>query len=92
MQADANLASERADAVRASDLNGPLLAVLCVLFGLFGAHRFYARRTGSAILQLVTLGGLGISWFIDLLFVLFGEFRDAEGRQVDVWRGFWKDF
>lgn len=92
MQADADLLSERPAVARTSDLNGPLLAVLCVLLGVFGAHRFYARRIGSGLLQALTFGGLGIWWFIDLLFVLFGEFRDAEGRKVDVWRGFWQDW
>ena len=75
-----------------SPLNGPLLAVLCLLFGVFGAHRFYAGRVRSGVLQLLTLGGLGVWMLIDLLFVLFGEFRDAQGRKVDVWGDFWKDF
>ncbi len=40
--------------------NGGLSLVLCLLLGVFGAHRFYAGKTCSAVLQLVTLGGLGI--------------------------------
>ena len=34
--------------------------LLAFFFGVFGAHRFYVGKTGTAILQLFTLGGLGI--------------------------------
>ena len=67
--------------------NGGLMLVLCLLLGLFGAHRFYAGKTSSAVVQLVTLGGLGIWTFVDLLFILFGEFTDADGRKVNTWKG-----
>ena len=40
--------------------NGGLMLVLCLLLGIFGAHRFYAGKTRTAVLQLFTLGGLGI--------------------------------
>ena len=72
----------------ASPKNGMLMAVLCLLFGIFGAHRFYAGKTGSAVLQLFTLGGLGIWAVIDFLFIVFAEFTDAQGRKVDPWIGF----
>ena len=70
-----------------SPKNGGLMLVLCLLLGIFGAHRFYAGKTGTAVLQLVTLGGLGIWTLIDLLFILFGEFTDAEGKKVNTWKG-----
>ncbi|HYL91044.1 MAG TPA: TM2 domain-containing protein [Burkholderiales bacterium] len=69
-----------------SEKNGGLMLVLCLLLGIFGAHRFYAGKTRSAVLQLVTLGGLGIWTLVDLLFILFGEFTDAQGRKVDTWK------
>ena len=67
--------------------NGGLMLVLCLLLGIFGAHRFYAGKKGTAVLQLFTLGGLGVWTLIDLLFILFGEFTDAEGRKVNTWKG-----
>jgi TM2 domain-containing membrane protein YozV len=67
--------------------NGGLMLVLCLLLGIFGAHRFYAGKTKSALLQLITLGGAGIWTLVDLLFILFGEFTDAEGRKVNTWKG-----
>ena len=34
--------------------------LLCFFLGIFGAHRFYVGKIGTAIAQIFTLGGLGI--------------------------------
>src|SRR5262245_62172123 len=34
--------------------------LLAFFFGVFGAHRFYVGKIGTAIVQLFTLGGLGV--------------------------------
>ena len=60
-------------------------ALLCVFLGVFGAHRFYVGKTGTGVLQLVTLGGLGIWMLVDLILILTGQFRDADGRQLTEW-------
>jgi len=39
------------------------------------------------VLQLLTLGGLAIWTLVDLLFILFSEFTDAEGRKVNTLKG-----
>ena len=59
--------------------------VLCFLFGVFGAHRFYAGKIGTGILQLVTIGGLGIWAMIDLIRLVVGNFSDADGRKITEW-------
>ena len=59
--------------------------LLCLLLGVFGAHRFYVGKMGTAILMLVTLGGLGIWYLVDLILVLAGSFRDSEGLRVYRW-------
>lgn len=59
--------------------------LLCILFGVFGAHRFYTGKTGTAILQLFTLGGLGIWMTIDLIFLIVGAFKDKDGRTLTEW-------
>ncbi|MES2176784.1 MAG: TM2 domain-containing protein [Gemmatimonadota bacterium] len=60
-------------------------ALLAFLFGVFGAHRFYAGKTGTAIIQLLTLGGLGIWAMIDLVLIIVGAFTDADGRKITEW-------
>jgi len=62
-----------------------LTTILCLCFGVFGAHRFYVGRSKSGIVQLCTIGGLGIWMVIDLILVLFGEFSDREGRKIKDW-------
>lgn len=59
--------------------------LLCFFFGVFGAHRFYVGKTGTAILQLVTLGGLGIWTTIDFIMIIIGAFTDADGNKVTQW-------
>ena len=68
-----------------SDKKRLLATILALLFGVLGAHRFYVGKTGSAILQLFTLGGLGIWAFIDFVIVVFGEFTDAQGKKITAW-------
>lgn len=40
---------------------------LCILLGMFGAHKFYEGRTGMGILYLFTFGLLGIGWIVDIV-------------------------
>jgi len=56
--------------------------LLCLFLGVFGAHRFYVGKTGTAVVQLLTLGGLGIWSFIDLIMIIVGKFTDKAGLLV----------
>lgn len=58
---------------------------LSVTLGMFGAHRFYTGKTGTGLLMLVTIGGLGFWYLYDLILVASGEFRDSEDRVVYTW-------
>ena len=69
----------------ASDKSRALAAILAFFFGVFGAHRFYVGKIGTAVAQLLTIGGLGIWSFIDFLIILFGEFTDADGFKIRNW-------
>jgi TM2 domain-containing membrane protein YozV len=59
--------------------------LLCFFFGIFGAHRFYVGKTGTALLQLVTLGGLGIWATIDFIMIIIGAFKDVDGNKITQW-------
>lgn len=59
--------------------------LLCWFLGNLGAHRFYVKKVGTAILMIFTLGGLGIWSLIDLILILVGSFRDKKGRVVFYW-------
>ena len=59
--------------------------VLALVFGVFGAHRFYVGKTGSAIVQLCTLGGLGIWAIVDCIIIASGGFTDGDGRRITRW-------
>ena len=52
--------------------------VLCFFLGTFGVHRFYNKKIGTGILQLLTLGGLGIWALIDLVLILLNKFKMSE--------------
>ncbi len=59
--------------------------ILVFLFGIFGAHRFYAGKIGTAVLQLCTCGGFGIWSMIDLILIVCGAFTDEAGQRITQW-------
>jgi TM2 domain-containing membrane protein YozV len=61
----------------------PLLLLLLLLFlGSCGAHRYYARKIGTGILMILTLGGLVVWTLGDLIFIATGNFRDGKGNKI----------
>ncbi|NTV29294.1 MAG: TM2 domain-containing protein [Candidatus Omnitrophica bacterium] len=61
--------------------------LLCLfpVLGFLGVHRYYAGKVGTGLLMLVTLGGLGVWWLIDLIFIGCGSFRDKNGKLIKNW-------
>jgi hypothetical protein len=59
--------------------------ILCFFLGVFGAHRFYAGKHLTGILQACTLGGLGIWMLVDMILIVTGSFSDARGRKITEW-------
>ncbi len=53
--------------------------LLSFLLGYLGVDRFYLGQIGWGILKLVTLGGLGIWYVIDLILIATGSMRDQNG-------------
>lgn len=56
--------------------------LLCFFLGVLGIHRFYVGKIGTGILQLVTLGGLGIWALIDFIMIVVGKFSDGNGLMI----------
>jgi hypothetical protein len=68
-----------------SDKSRGVALALAFFLGVFGAHRFYVGKIGTGLLQLCTIGGLGLWWLYDNILVASGEFRDSEGRRLTSW-------
>ncbi|HET7583338.1 MAG TPA: TM2 domain-containing protein [Gemmatimonadaceae bacterium] len=69
----------------ASDKRALPAFLLCFFLGCLGVHRFYAGKIGTGVLQLVTFGGLGIWWLVDLIMIATGQFTDDEGKKISMW-------
>lgn len=50
--------------------------------GVIGVDRFYLGKIGTGILKLITVGGFGLWWLIDLIMVLAGATRDKAGNPL----------
>lgn len=59
--------------------------LLCFFLGCFGIHRFYVGKIGTGVLQLLTLGGLGIWALIDFVMIIIGKFTDKDGNALTEW-------
>ena len=50
-------------------VNWLLVLLMSIFFGQIGVDRFIIGHTGLGILKLLTLGGFGIWWLIDIILV-----------------------
>jgi len=56
--------------------------LLSIFFGSLGIDRFYLGKIGTGILKLVTLGGLGIWYLIDIILIATGTMHDKWDRPL----------
>jgi TM2 domain-containing membrane protein YozV len=56
--------------------------LLSIFVGTLGIDRFYLGYTGLGILKLLTFGGCGIWWLIDLILIVTGSMTDAQGNAL----------
>ena len=60
-----------------------LVALLLSIFvGGLGVDRFYMGYIGLGVLKVLTLGGCGIWWLIDLILIAMGKLNDADGMPL----------
>ena len=56
--------------------------LLSIFLGELGIDRFYLGKVGTGILKLITLGGFGIWWLIDIILTIAGAATDKQGLVV----------
>jgi TM2 domain-containing membrane protein YozV len=77
------------------------VTLLAWFLGIFGAHRFYLGKTGTAVVMLILgiigcatswiivgyffLGAVGIWALIDFIYAVAGKMKDKEGRLITKW-------
>ena len=55
-------------------------AILALFLGTIGVHRFYLGYTWQGIVQILTLGGLGIWALIDCIRIFTGDLQPKDGE------------
>ena len=58
------------------------ILILCFLAGYFGVDRFYKGEVGWGIVKLITLGGAGVWYLVDLAIAAydFGKIDRQRGQ------------
>ncbi len=59
---------------------------ISVFGGWFGLDRFYLGLYGTGFLKLITVGGFGLWWLIDLIAIATSKMKDGKGRPVKRFR------
>jgi TM2 domain-containing membrane protein YozV len=54
---------------KAREVNWILALIMSILFGTIGVDRFIMGKVGTGLLKLITFGGLGIWWLVDLILI-----------------------
>jgi TM2 domain-containing membrane protein YozV len=67
-------------AAKAGDKSQLIALLLCAFVGGIGIHRFYLGYTWQGIVQLLTLGGLGIWTLIDFVRIIMGTLKPKNGE------------
>jgi hypothetical protein len=62
-------------------VNKNVYVILTIFLGMFGAHKFYAGKTGMGFIYLFTFGLFYIGWFIDI-FAGARKIADSNGNIV----------
>ncbi len=56
--------------------------LLSVFTGYFGVDRFYTGYVGLGILKLLTCGGCGIWWLVDVILIATDAYKDSDGNKL----------
>ena len=67
---------------KTSSIDWLALFLLTFFVGVLGVHRFYVGKIGTGVLMLITLGGLGVWFLVDLILVVTGQFTNKDGQKI----------
>lgn len=56
-------------AEKVRELNWIVTLIMSIFFGSLGVDRFMMGQVGLGILKLITFGGFGIWWLIDVILI-----------------------
>ncbi len=73
------------DKIEVSNKSRLVAFLLCYMFGMFGAHRFYVGKKVTAVLYILTMGLFGIGLLVDILKIILGKFKDVEDNLITKW-------
>lgn len=61
------------------EVNWVLVLVMSAVFGALGVDRFIMGKIGTGILKLITFGGLGVWYLVDLILIAIKyDFKDVK--------------
>lgn len=56
--------------------------LLCIFLGGLGIHRFFTGKIGTGILMLLTAGGCGIWYIIDIIMIATENYSDDDNNKI----------
>lgn len=80
---EAKQAKREAKGKKGGDKSWLAALILCWLLGVIGIHRFYLGYTWQGVVQLLTLGGLGIWTLIDFIRIIIRSLEPKDGKYTD---------
>lgn len=61
-----------------------LAIAFCAIVGVFGVHRFYLGYPIIGILQILTFGGCGFWWIIDMVRLVLGDLKPRKAEYTRI--------
>jgi TM2 domain-containing membrane protein YozV len=74
------ISSKATSAPTSSGKSQVIALILVIAVGGLGIHRFYLGYIWQGVVQILTAGGCGIWWLIDLIRIITGDLKPKDGE------------